>query len=249
MEDIGYRKRKQVSYQQLDTMGRMTPAAIVLELQDAGTAHSDCLGFDFNYMASSKKGWAVINWHICIQKIPRANEMTNMFTWNDKIKRMQASRSYRISDDTGNTMVEAISRWVFMDLETRHPSTVPQEMIDKYHTGLESAIPNEKYLMPKPNLGEEINTREFVVTRRDTDSNGHANNVKYLEWAMDDVADDIYEDMDLFDIRIIYRKECRRGDVVQLKTFVTEKEGHKEVISLLLDAEGKTIAEVVTLWQ
>ncbi|WP_317854685.1 acyl-[acyl-carrier-protein] thioesterase [Chakrabartyella piscis] len=249
MENVGYRKQKQVSYQQLDTMGRMTPAAVLLELQEAGIAHSDKLGFDFQYLASAKRGWAVINWHIIIHKIPRANETTNMFTWNDKIKRMQASRSYCISDDRGNTMIEAISRWVFLDLETRHPSTVPQEMIDKYHTGLEPSIPNEKYVMAKPNLGEEITTREFLVTRRDTDSNGHANNVKYLEWAMDDVADEIYEDMDLFDIRIIYRKECRRGEVVQLKTFVTEQENHTEVISLLLDVEGKTIAEVVTLWQ
>lgn len=249
MEELGYRNEKEVAYYQLDTKGRMTPAAILADLQEAGIAHSDKLGFDLTYLAEKRCGWAVINWHILVHRVPRANDMLNMFTWNDKIKRMQASRCYRITDANDGCYVEAISRWVFMDLERRHPTNVPQEMIDKYHTGVAASIPDEKYLMPKPKLGEEITTRNFMVTRRDTDTNGHANNVKYLEWAMDDVPDGIYENLDLFDIRVVYRKECRRGDEVQMKTFVTEVDDHKEVINLLLDLEGKTIAEVVTLWK
>ena len=49
----------------------------------------------------------------------------------------------------------------------------------------------------KQPAGRLICTRDFVVTRRDTDTNGHANNVKYLEWVMDDIPDAIYEDMTL----------------------------------------------------
>ncbi len=249
MEEFGYRNQKELAYYQLDTKGRMTPAAILAELQEAGIAHSDGMGFDFDYLAEKKGGWAVINWHILVHHVPRANAKFEIFTWLDKMKRMQASRCYRITDENDTCFVEAISRWVFMDLEKRHPANVPQDMIEKYQIGLEAVIPNEKYLMPKPVMGEESTTRQFVVTRRDTDTNGHANNVKYLEWAMDDVPDKIYEEMEVFDIRVIYRKECRRGADVILKTFVTPKDDHQEIISLLLDVDGKTIAEVVTLWR
>ena len=90
-------------------------------------------------------------------------------------------------------------------------------------------------------------TRDIVVTRRDTDTNGHANNVKYLEWVMDDIPDEIYADMALKDIRIVYRKECMRGDTVTVKTFVQETEEGKTVETFLYEGET-VVAQVITLW-
>lgn len=144
--------------------------------------------------------------------------------------------------------MEVMSRWVYMDTARRRPANVPESMIEAYGDKQMPAIENEKFQMPaEPEEGTPI--QSFVrVTRRDTDTNGHANNVKYLEWAMDDVPDEIYETMEAKDIRIVYRKECRRGDLVELRTYVLERPEGKETRTFLLDEAGKTIAEAVVLW-
>ena len=46
----------------------------------------------------------------------------------------------------------------------------------------------------------------------------------------------------------MYRKECSRGDVVELRTYVLEHPEGKETRTFLLDTEGKTIAEAAVLW-
>ena len=61
------------------------------------------------------------------------------------------------------------------------------------------------------------------------------------------LVDAIYEDMTLKDIRIVYRKECLRGDTVTIKTYLQDTENGKEIESFLY--EGETIvAQVITLW-
>ena len=68
------------------------------------------------------------------------------------------------------------------------------------------------------------------------------------EWAMDDVPDEIYDGMSLADVRIVYRKECVRGDIVEIKTYVRALPDGKEVLSFLSVGE-KIVAEVATLWR
>ena len=64
---------------------------------------------------------------------------------------------------------------------------------------------------------------------------------------MDDIPDEIYVEMALKDIRIVYRKECLRGDTVTVKTFLKNTEVGKEVESFLY--EGDTVvAQVITTW-
>ena len=247
MERMGYEERKKVSFLQIDENQCMTPAALLSTLQEMAILHSDSLGYTIDYMLEHQWFWSVVNWHLKIYRMPRYNEEIHLQTWNDKFARFQANRSFYLFDANGEKLLDGISRWVFMDLEKRRPSNVPAEMPEKYYSGLAAAIPDEKFLMPKEPEGKLLCTRDIVVTRRDTDTNGHANNVKYLEWVMDDIPDEIYADMALKDIRIVYRKECMRGDTVTVKTFVQETEEGKTVETFLYEGET-VVAQVITLW-
>lgn len=248
MQRIGYEAKKTVSFFQIDANQNMSPAALLSDLQEVAITHSDTLGYTLDYMLERKWAWTVVNWHLNIHRMPRHGETITIQTWSNKFVRFQAERSFFMFDEAGNKILDGMSRWVFMDLEKRKPTNVPKEMAERCHGGQEPAILDEKFLVPKQAQGELLCTRALVVTRRDTDTNGHANNVKYLEWAMDDLPDAIYDEMDLKDIRIVYRKECMRGDRVELKTFVQDTDGGKEVFSFLYGGE-MLMAEVITLWQ
>lgn len=248
MVEKGYEEDLKTSYFQMDGKGRMSPAALLSILQEAAISHSDCLGYTPSYLMEQEKGWAVINWHIQIHRMPVHPENYHLETWSCRCRKMQAERGFYLYDSRGDRLMEVMSRWVYMDTARRRPANVPESMIEAYGDKQMPAIENEKFQMPaEPEEGTPI--QSFVrVTRRDTDTNGHANNVKYLEWAMDDVPDEIYETMEAKDIRIVYRKECRRGDLVELRTYVLERPEGKETRTFLLDEAGKTIAEAVVLW-
>ena len=247
MDRIGYETTQTVHYFQIDGSRSMTPAALLSALQEMAISHSDSLGFSVQYNLAHHCFWSVVNWHLKLYRMPKYNETITLQTWSDKFARFQANRSFFLFDENGNKLLDGISRWIFMDSEKRKPANVPADMVEKYHSGQVSAIEGEKFFMPKTPAGRLICVRDFVVTRRDTDTNGHANNVKYLEWMMDDIPDAIYEDMTLKDIRIVYRKECLRGDTVTIKTYLQDTENGKEIESFLY--EGETIvAQVITLW-
>lgn len=247
MEYIGFWKEMQVSYPQIDGAQRMTPAALLAALEEVAIEHSDSLGYTVDYMQAQGWFWSVVNWHLQIGRMPRYGEKLTLQTWNDKFSRFQANRSFSITDAAGEQVLAGMSRWIFMDMAKRKPTNVPQEMAERYHSGQAAAIPEEKFFLPKEPEGALFCERELLVTRRDTDTNSHANNVKYLEWVMDDIPDAIYEKMELRDIRIVYRKECRRGDTVLVKTYLSDMPAGKQAEAFLY-VENALIAQIVTLW-
>lgn len=247
MEYIGFQKEMRVSFLQIDGAQCMTPAALLSALEEMAIEHSDSLGYTIDYMRERGWFWSVVNWHLQLHRIPRYGETILLRTWNDKFSRFQANRSFMITDAAGNRLLDGISRWIFMDAEKRKPTNVPPEMPEKYHSGQAAAIPDEKFFMPKEPQGALFGTRALTVTRRDTDTNGHANNVKYLEWVMDEIPDEIYADMALRDIRIVYRKECRRGETVTIQTYLSDTPAGKCAEAFLYAGEA-LIAQVITLW-
>lgn len=247
MEYSGFQKEMRVSYPQVDGAQCMTPTALLSVLEETAIEHSDSLGYTIDYMRERGWFWSVVNWHLQIYRIPRYGETILSRTWNDKFSRFQANRSFSVTSAAGERLLDGMSRWIFMDLEKRKPTNVPSEMAASYHSGQPAAISEESFFLPREPQGECICERELVVTRRDTDTNDHANNVKYLEWVMDDIPDAVYHGMRLCDIRIVYRKECRRGDKVTIRTYLADCAEGKQAEAFLY-TQDVLIAQVITLW-
>lgn len=244
-----YEGKQEVGYFQLDERGRMSPVAILFALQEIAIAHADSLGYTLSYLASVKRGWAVVNWHIRIHRIPQYKEALHLETWCSRCRRLQADRSFSVEDEKGDLVADAASRWVYMDFDARKLANITEDMVQQYVSDRGVAIEEEKFQMPKKEEGQKIAERDMEITRRDTDMNRHANNVKYLEWALDDIPSKVYNTTDIRDIRIVYRKECLEGDKVHRETYVKDIEEGKEFLTFLLDVEGHILAEVATIWK
>lgn len=230
----------------------LSPASLAVYLQDLAINHSESLGYSLEIMAQMHRGWAITNWHYQMRQYPRFGETITFATWADTCKRMQAQRSFEVTDESGNLLCTAVSRWVFMDLERRRPTIIPEDMQQKFSCNLAPVILEEKYQMPKAQEQYLFSQRLFKVRRRDTDTNGHTNNTKYLEWACDNIPDEIYNQYKKEDIRIVYRKECYQNSLVISKCYLKKLEDNAvEVISFFLDGnDRKTIfAEVAAIWR
>lgn len=246
-----YEETAVISYYSTDTRLLLTQNNLAVLFQDLAIRHSDSLGYTLHYLGEEQKGWAITNWHIQIHRFPQYGEKVIMETWSSSCRRMQAERSYHMTDGAGNIIVKATSRWIYMDLKRRRPTVIPKSMEEDYYSGLEAAIENEKYKLP---TGEEENLVlevGFGVRRSETDSNRHTNNTQYIAWAMDMVPDYIYDCYHSYDIGVVYRKECYRNSEVMAKTYVKDMDEEKEVITYFLDANDHSVifCQVSTLWR
>ncbi len=243
-----YAEEQKINYYQVDQHGYLAPSALLCALQNTALAHSDALGYTLDYMAEHACGWAVINWHIIIHQMPIHAQTIRIETWCSKLRKTQAERCFSIFDTHGTKLADSMSRWVFMDFDKRRISNAPTDMLESFGSTFPAAIENEKFLLPKVSENIPVATQQFLLTRRDTDTNNHANNVKYLEWALDDIPDEIYNHMTLKDIRIVYRKECLRGETICTKTFVHAVADGQQTITLILDKAQNILAQAALLW-
>lgn len=242
---------RRVDFSDVDSESRLLPGQLLALFQDTAVRHSEDIGCGVEYLLERKRGWAILNWHICINRMPVLNEFVKFSTWCNKCRRLEAIRNFTVEDKNGNILIYAISKWAFIDLEKRKPSKILPELEEGFTSELPNVIENEKFILKKPDEGDFKDSFIFNVMRGDLDSNGHVNNTKYLIWAADCIDDEIYYNYTLCDIRVTYRKESKRGDVLRAKTAVySEKDGFTTVVYFVDDKNRDTVyVQISMIWR
>ncbi|MEG0919647.1 MAG: thioesterase [Anaerovoracaceae bacterium] len=279
--EIPFKKDYKVSYFEVDYTMQVKPHRLVGIFQDLAVAHSDAAGFNLEWFDQNDKGWIITGWHVVINKRPTEGQKLSIATWSRRHKRVQADRTFEAKDEQGNLVFYAESRWFLMDRIRRKPTRIPENFMENYGVWQEGMDPKYKEPLIKDEtygvVGledlEYLGSREFAVTRRDTDTNNHTNNITYIEWAMDDIEDELYLDYEIKDIKVKYDLECKKGDLVRSNHYGRKLEdGRIEVSSVFQSATApatdqdqpsdisgetaakslskpKTHCQVTTIWQ
>lgn len=238
-----------VGYSETDKRLIMTPAALLHGLQELAIRHSNAIGFTLDYLEEKRWGWVVTNWHILLLAPCHYGEQVRFLTWADSCKRLLAQRSFLVQTQKGETACKAVSRWILMDLEKRQPIPVPAFMQEAYRCALPPAIAKQRYVIKKGIARQLFQQKVFQITREDTDTNGHVNNIKYVEWAMGLAPVHFYNDYRAADIQAAYRKECYASRYLLAQCFWIQEEDSISV-RFLDAADGKTVySEVFIVWQ
>lgn len=229
-----------VSYFHVDPNGFLSTPALLYALQEVALDHCKLGGHDVATLKDANSGWAVLYWHIKINNLPQLWDKMELETWTNKHGRMQINRSYSVKNK-GEEIIKIMSQWIMMDLEKRRPKTATEDFL-QYCCDRESVLPTEKFFSvhKKEDLGDLLKESTREVKRSDIDTNDHVNNVKYVEWAIDDMPDEILDGYLLDEVRIIYRKECSRGDIVHLKTYKFEN----NITSIIFNSDEQKVAEI-----
>lgn len=221
---------------------------VVKYFMETAIDHTDHAGYGLNRLADENRGWVVLNWIIKMYDYPKYRDSIRISTWAHRGNTLQATRFFTMKNEKGTTIAEAASRWAFLDLEKRHPVRFSSEMNDAYCCDQDPPFEPGSFSMPKENEVDLIAEKTLTVRRSETDTNGHANNVRYIEWASDEIPDDIYLNYLAEEIRVLYRKECRYGDIVTVKTYIIDDNDKKLIITSINDDTGKNLCKISVLW-
>ena len=197
----------------VDCFGRMTPASILMLIQEVAGKHCVALSVDYDTLARQGMFWAVTRHRVQIERLPRLGETIRVETWPMPTTRAAYPRSVVAYDENGNECFRSISLWVLMDLDTRNMILPGKSGITVSGAlrGTELAVPQS--LAP----GQLRSSRSRTVCYTDLDRNGHMNNTRCLDWVYDLLPSEFHRAHPLREFTVCYFSEGREGQELTLR--------------------------------
>ena len=146
--------------------------------------------------------------------------------------------------------VEGSALFLLIDIVKRRAIKITDDQYKAYNVDKNSTT---KKLIGSLERLEKVKNKEYVsnfkVRYSDIDFNKHVNNVKYVQWFMDSVPQEIREEYELKEIDILFEHECYYNDEIKCVCEIHKNEDNLLVLSNIQDKDGKELTVFVSKWQ
>lgn len=206
-----------------DAAWRLKPASFMNLAQEAAGRHAVHLGFGYDDLIKTDTAWILSRVHVEFIDTPKWREDITLTTWHKGLNRLFFLRDFCLTDAQGRERVKATTSWLVLNLQTRRLVRDPK-LIEDGTVCAENVLPApaDKVTMPKDVEPEFV--MDHIVSYSDIDTNGHANNAMYMQWAMDAVDYNIASSRPVKEFTINFNHETKAGDSVSLYRASVEKE-------------------------
>ena len=198
-----------IKYSDIGTNSKITLKALVDTLQEAAISHSNQAGYGVNDIPNTHLAWLLLNWKIEIISYPKLNDNITVKTWPRIFDKLYSYRDFEVYDENNNIIAIASSKWFAIDTENKKIRKLTPEITGAYGGITQKEVLNssfdEKIKEPKE-LKLNFN---YTIQRRDLDTNNHVNNLHYIDYALETLDEDIYNNVAFNNIEIIYKKEIK----------------------------------------
>ena len=195
-------------------------------LQEVAGKHSTKLHYGVpDLLASENKTWVIVRAKITIDKLPTWLDTVNIETWAEEPFKLFAPRLVQGRTDDGETAFTAISHWVIIDLNRKRPIR-PNEALEHFK------IPAKDIKYINPDIGKLRIAEDFKgyrlpdfiprTTYYDTDTNGHINNISYVNWLCDAFPFSFLDSHMIKTIDCHWIKQTFDGEELAVETYAQE---------------------------
>ena len=182
-------------------------------LQLTAAAHSEIGGISFMDMQEFDQAWVLSRMRVEISKLPKSGDIVTVKTW---INSLENSRSVRALEMhlNGEKIVGSETFWAVFNTNKRRPEALalPYDHFELYP---DKRATKEGFSKISLNHDKEI-VFEKTVFLSDLDIVNHVNNVKYLEWCMDLVDENLILNQKLESFEMNFMKELSLKDTVMI---------------------------------
>lgn len=199
-----------------DCRRKIMPSSVLDIFQAVAGEHAVELGCGFDTLITKQLLWVLIRTKYTVLNDPAMYERVRVKTWPLPPSRVGFQREYLIESEDGKPLVKGTSDWVVIHSEKR--KIMPAGNV--YPENFEFCK-DKMYETRSGKVPDFENTSEGIKVCpgfSQLDMNGHVNNTKYANYAMD--AIDPTENDIVESFQIDYRHEVQRGDEL---TVVTER--------------------------
>jgi acyl-ACP thioesterase len=244
-----YTKKYEVNYHDANYKLKCKLSSIVNFLCDVGTNQSEVLGDTIEEMMAKNYAWVFYKYDIKIYKYPSYRDVISISTEPIGFNKFYAYRKYYIRSEEGELLGEAVALFFLINLKRRRPMRIPEEQYKLYGADedkLEKEIKMEDILK----VEKEDYHKKFGIRYSDIDSNGHVNNVNYLEWAIESVPVEVIKDYEIKDLKIVFEKETVYGDTVHVSASLIKENNDRFItVHTIKNNEGKEVTKLEATWE
>ena len=201
----------------IDLFGRLRLSALLQLMQNMATDHAETLHFGGTFMQERYGAfWLMARTSLSFsQPILYSDELEVHTSHRGLTKGITIFRDFDFFVN-GKPIGEATTSWVVVDINSRKmvkPTQIAELVDSPKPAVLKTAVP-EKIQLPE-NVTFSMH-RECVYS--DTDINGHMNNTKYADVALDSLHFEQFAGQYISEVQINYLKECFPGNTLTLCT-------------------------------
>lgn len=229
---------------EVDVKGNATLPVLCQFMQESAWHHAENLRVGFTHLTKRKLIWVLGNFYIKVHKYPKWGESIKVHTWPSGKGRLSYYRDFKIVNQRSEIIGAATTKWFAIDLMTRKPADI--DSLFNYN------LENSEAILPH-NFDKlsELQSRQliksFQVDYFDLDVNEHVNNVKYIEWILENFPLDFQKSHNLTEIQIYYLTEALYQQ--QLTLYQENSENMSFYHSLMRNSDNVELCRAKTKWQ
>jgi len=221
---------------------KLTNKGFLRLMQEAAISASESVGYGPNTISKTRVFWVLLNWKLEVYSRPSWNGKVVIKTWPRNMIKYYSARDFEIYDENNDLIAIASSKWVLVSLD-KGVIKIPEELDKEYDCYDKSVFsePLDKISEPE----DSVCTFEYIVQRRDLDTNHHVNNTIYLDYAYEALPKEVHENLDFKNIEIMYKHEAKQGD--NISCFYKKLETGEHVITIK-NSEANKLHAIVKLY-
>lgn len=198
-----------VKYFDIGRNNKLSLKSLVTILQEAAGSHSGKAGYGLNDIPKTHLTWLLLNWKVKMLCHPVWNEKLTVKTWPRAMDKLYSYRDFEVYDNKNNLVAIASSKWILVDTETKKIKRITPTISEAYG-GIVNKSVFETPFDEKIAIPDQLDLNfKYTIQRRDIDTNGHLNNIHYIDIALETLNENIYNEKEFNNLEIIYKKEIK----------------------------------------
>lgn len=217
-----FEKKYEINIFDVDSRHQCKFSSLINYLWDVVISQSDYLGETKDGFVHNKCVWVLLKYDIKIYEYPRFKDIITVTTEALGTKKFYGYRHNTIRNSDGKIICEVLSVAILIDIDKRCPVKISADQGEAY--GIKGELDKVPPLDDILKVEKENYSKYYSIRYSDIDSNGHVNNVRYMEMAIDTLPRSILNEYDLFNIKVLFKKETTDGDTVHISSEVINNE-------------------------
>jgi medium-chain acyl-[acyl-carrier-protein] hydrolase len=229
-----------------DPSGHASTLSLCNYLQEAASNSAFQLGFSKEQLDG--KTWVLSRLVVEVNRYPAWREDVTVRTWPSGAEGLFGTREFVMEDAAGQRLGAATSDWLLIDVERRRPVRIPDSIIALGITGMEKPVPGAQKRLEVPQRSEL--ERSFTARYSDLDPNGHVNNVRFIEWALEGLPGIHREQNRISRLEIHFKTEMVLGESVKVVSDLPTDGAMPASRHRLENAtDGRDVAHMAVQWR
>jgi len=242
-----FEKQFELRYFEMNKFGEASSTAILTLLEETAADHCYSINHSLFDLEKQNIGWVLLSGIMEMDYYPGYKEKIVIRTWLSKYSTIKGFRENLIYNEQGRIIGKAKGLWVFFDIDRRRPIQIPDDIKDKWLYCNEECINHD--ITKKIEIIESSNhIKEFKINRFDVDTNLHVNNIRYLQWLIESIPEDIIDNYYLHAIDGRFVAEAQLGNTIMS---FTERDARLNsfVHNIKTQGDNKVCATARTIWK